>query len=294
MITVFRSKFVSGAATLGEDAHGRPLERGAVADLSAVLVERYDSDAHGVMYYLPPGHPLHGARLLSRLPPEVLSAVRFDYLFFDVDCADPLMLPMWRIEVESTLSAHNLAWYATRNGYRILFRHAAPVGIGEHIEAIRRGIDWLAGLGIEADRACVDWTRLYRMPHVIRDGEALDYPHAYDSVPVAEFGESPFAGIESAPVPVPPLAAHPRIETGGRNTAMAKVAMSYARRGAGVAESIARVSEYNARCCVPPLPAVEIEAMCRTAVHRTGRVDVPVAESRRARIVHIARRYNYL
>lgn len=72
----------------------------------------------------------------------------------------------------ASLLARVAAEYATRKGYRWFFRLEPPVDapLGE---AVARGVRAIfLAAGIDVDEKCADWTRLFRLPSVIRDGTA--------------------------------------------------------------------------------------------------------------------------
>ena len=62
--------------------------------------------------------------------------------------------------------------YATRGGWRHVHELALPVPAGPGFEALlTRTIEAYHAAGVPADRQCRDWTRLFRCPRVIRDGQ---------------------------------------------------------------------------------------------------------------------------
>ena len=69
--------------------------------------------------------------------------------------------------------------YRTRGGARLVWELAEPVAIRSHAERLawrdrylRSALAVYRACGIEADPACADFTRLYRLPHATRDGGA--------------------------------------------------------------------------------------------------------------------------
>ncbi len=72
-------------------------------------------------------------------------------------------------------------FYSTRGGYRLIWRLAQPFTIASKQDAADWSASYLAALdeierslGIVGDRTCKDWTRLYRLPFVTRDGVAQE------------------------------------------------------------------------------------------------------------------------
>lgn len=60
--------------------------------------------------------------------------------------------------------------YTTRNGARMVHCLAQPVPVA-NVEPLVRGLMRAYGdLGVKLDPKCVDWTRLFRLPRVVRDG----------------------------------------------------------------------------------------------------------------------------
>jgi DNA-binding transcriptional ArsR family regulator len=119
----------------------------------------------------------------------------------------------WRAEVEPRLNATGLAWYRTRGGARVVAALAEPFSIADREDAAAwsaRHVAWCDELheqhGLVLDDHTHDWTRLFRLPNVVRDGElqraelhgelrpvALPPPRA----PV----EAPHAASPAAPAP---------------------------------------------------------------------------------------------
>jgi AAA domain-containing protein len=139
------------------------------APLGRALASRYDTDAHFSAYSCP-GVP----RRLAGRGALAAGEVSMVALVADVDHA-------WCLEEAAKVDAlfaargRGLA-YTTRGGYRIVYRLAESIRLATPADAERWKIAydaWRAGLaayGIDADPACKDWTRLYRLPLVVRDG----------------------------------------------------------------------------------------------------------------------------
>lgn len=100
--------------------------------------------------------------------------VRIVVLIGDVDAPGHVATPEWRTETEARLVASGLQWYATKGGYRVLedvdFRIRTRA---DYAEWRTLYLGWAAYLaktyGLQIDQACADWTRLYRLPNVVRD-----------------------------------------------------------------------------------------------------------------------------
>jgi hypothetical protein len=152
-----------------------------VTDLGNALEQAWKEDAHFVTYVVRQG----GAPLLRQ--PRVnkggvawlreqgfeLSA---EVLVADVDNPGHApWTPELRAELEHARAKAALATagvYLTAHGWRVVQPLARPLPV-EAFEAALRG--WLVELeaeGIAIDWACADWTRMFRLPRVRRDGRA--------------------------------------------------------------------------------------------------------------------------
>ena len=87
---------------------------------------------------------------------------------------DELIEAFWQkldAAVEAGLPLPNVV-YTTKNGARMIYVLPEPVLVRE-IEDYYRGMIHLFGKqGLAVDPSCVDWTRFFRMPSVLRDGTA--------------------------------------------------------------------------------------------------------------------------
>jgi len=146
--------------------------------LSYALMSTYASDAHFGAY-----RSDRQRRLSTASVGQV--DVEMTCLVLDVDCAavhgtsEPAPAS-WRAELErrfaGLLSDHPGGYlYHTRGGARIVYR-IEPMALRTPRDAAlwraRYAVTcaWIgAEYSIEADLACGDWTRLYRLPHAMRD-----------------------------------------------------------------------------------------------------------------------------
>jgi hypothetical protein len=60
-------------------------------------------------------------------------------------------------------------WYLTKHGYRLVQPLAAPIPVTAVEDVLRRWLADLAAAGVDVDPGCRDWTRHFRMPHVVRE-----------------------------------------------------------------------------------------------------------------------------
>ena len=189
LVAVADNKFAPGLRAGGAWVWPRSNENAdGVADvydvlpLDDALARSWRSDAHFVPFVLAGAD----GRVLARQPRlriESLATVRragFDVrltsLWADVDNPEhaPWTEALW--ERARAKLAHPLlgssTWYSTRAGVRIgqpLSRWVSP----EEFPAVHA--DWLQRLerdaGLKGDPQCRDWTRHYRLPLVVRDGQ---------------------------------------------------------------------------------------------------------------------------
>lgn len=157
----------------------------AYAPLSVALSRRFPWDAHFCAYSLP-----SVPRRLAKDPALELGPMMVLFVV-DVDAPkehrlpDDSASPAWREgedpKIKRLLEDYPAAYiYTTRGGYRIIYR-IEPITLRnvdgkrrwseiylDAVECLREDFD------IVADERCVDWTRLYRLPHVVRDGTPTD------------------------------------------------------------------------------------------------------------------------
>lgn len=175
----------------GAGANGKPVQprlwSATVADL---LTQNHETDAHFVAYTVvgPDGEVLDRAsRLLKQSLPRIRALggeVLCGMVTIDLDLKHMLKsdkevawtdLPdpegTWAAACATKLDVG--PWtvaYATKHGFRFIHVLALPVPAGPGFEALVASVIdsyWRAGL--PADRACSDWTRLFRAPRVTRE-----------------------------------------------------------------------------------------------------------------------------
>ncbi len=174
--------------TPGYPKHDEDDARGVLCDIGIVLAEQFDSDAHFVAY----ATDLECRLSVDLFAPEhadkiELANPRMTAAVFDVDdrlahAADQPARPEWWEAEKSKLAAlreeHPDPFvYRSRGGYRIVSALAEPHALRSRADADTwrgRYMSWCRYLrrrfDIVADRACADWTRFFRAPHVVRDG----------------------------------------------------------------------------------------------------------------------------
>jgi len=156
----------------------RAMDRAYTLPLSRALAREYRTDAHFAQYVSP-----NGRRLKSAAAEEL--SVRIDVLVLDIDCHEVhgkgIPAPeSWRVEIRQKMLALRAAhdgffYFETRGGSRIIYRQPVPVVISSLEDAAQWRQDYATTaaylnrvFGIEADPACADWTRLFRLPRATR------------------------------------------------------------------------------------------------------------------------------
>lgn len=166
----------------------------AALQLVDAFARSHAVDAHTVQYAAGPDehgrHRLTIAALRRGVVPVMVVQL------VDVDCVDAHKVggeagPEWRaaeaVKIARLRADHpGVVAYDTRGGYRLVALLREPVAITDAHAAARwralvaRRLAWLArAYDIVGDAACVDWTRLFRLPHATRakpDGTRGDAP----------------------------------------------------------------------------------------------------------------------
>jgi len=168
---VFAGKYIMGGA----------LDEGVIMPIEAMLRTPFESDAHFVQYVTPKS---------MRVNKEMQEPVLFSFCAYDLDFGKHGQRPT-NAEFEHLQLCCGLSdfvpnvLYGTRGGARVLyliqpiaspdvFEGHAKV-LAKHIaEPIRNG-----NFGYELDAGAKDWTRMFRCPRVVRDGETQEYPIRY-------------------------------------------------------------------------------------------------------------------
>jgi hypothetical protein len=173
-LLVLPSKFVP--AWNGDHSQTGTVDRFALQP-TAALWQTYRTDAHFVQYAVP------GQSYCPRLAKTAIAALAAAQaepvmLWCAVDVDNPAHSP-WSAElwadVQGRLArlpeASSAGFYVTRGGYRLVWPLATPVPASHFEDWKRQFHAHLETHGILADRACIDWTRAFRLPFVVRDGQ---------------------------------------------------------------------------------------------------------------------------
>ncbi len=208
--------------------------------LGDALERAWPSDAHA---QLATSSRFRRRRLTSgdigRMPIE-LRAIAFD---FDTAGHAPVT-PAWRAQFaeRATAAAPGCFIYFTRGGARIVGQLLDPFAIGTELDArmwrarYAAKCDDFMRFGLEPDRSCADWTRLFRLPHAARDGGAPEaWPTMGDlhAIGVIDLPEAPAAKLSPRAASTP-LAKRERSERARPEQCMTPPPLLEALRSAGL------------------------------------------------------------
>jgi hypothetical protein len=280
-----------------ETVDGSAPERFPVADLVEALEAVYTSDAHFVPYSIPGGDvcprinqggldvlQVHGGNVVFDSIPIDVDAPR-DMSPGDVSpfCARQLV----GLRDSAPELWETLGWYATRGGLRWIWL-IDPTAPADYARLHARLRAHLSSLGVEGvDDRTGDVQRCYRLPFVVRDGEAQRRPidlRRLGPLPtisdVEEVDDRPlaslFADVNTARIGAFELP--DRIETGSRNGTLFRYASQLRGQGRDDEAILASLILTNAARCIEPLPMSDL----RTIAGSVRRYDVDVAQVRRA------------
>jgi|GEM_PF-1744283 len=185
-LVVFPTKFVAGVTSgdpttwLTPDPDKKKVPYEIDVRDGAALRSNYTTDAHAVAYHIPgrPSCPRLVVHFLKDYQRNGAAPV-MGWMFVDFDLPEHRT---WHegewVEVRRRVIEHPLAstagLYQTRHGWRLVWPLAKPVPVSwgwrRAYEAFLDELGHVA-LGVSADRGCGDWTRMYRLPRVVREGE---------------------------------------------------------------------------------------------------------------------------
>lgn len=181
-VGVARTKYVRGLSAL---ARPEVVEFLDVVELSAALETPWQTDAHFVAY------AVTGEESWPRLRKSALPSIKavgqdviMTMLVFDIDnpgharwsTLTYAAVEGFRARVDALpgVLAGWTALYPTSAGARLIYVLEEPLA-AEEAEAVHRGmVQMISAAGLAADPACSDWTRLFRLPFVVREIEGQD------------------------------------------------------------------------------------------------------------------------
>lgn len=174
-IAVAKNKFSVG---LPKEEH---LDAYQIMDAAEALSIRWPDDAHLVTYVVP------GRERQARVNKDGIEACVALYgavpessvMMADVDNPGHAA---WTPEtlataIEKTRELTTAGVYFTARGYRIVQPITAPISVLKFEKYLRRWLHELMERGFMPDMTCRDWSRHYRLPHVLRDGRRYESPH---------------------------------------------------------------------------------------------------------------------
>lgn len=199
-IGVLRSKRMPGAQDLSEIPQ---LEPAAQYGLVEAFTQAFPDDAHFLCYYAtgvqPPSglftpaphtrYPLEheiepyprlrkaGLYRLRALGAEIMCwGVALDFDNEDHQPWNPHLRAAWNTTWSRAMAANPFFanysfYYTTRSGARVVYVYDEPVRADEHEGKVRWFVKQFKAMGItNIDESVWDWTRLFRLPYVMRDG----------------------------------------------------------------------------------------------------------------------------
>jgi len=183
-ITVFASRRTPAFITEQVSPFAR---RGDEIDLLDAWRTGWSGDHHFVAYAASGGYRAAKATLGA---PEGLRPV-LTCLVADVDFPghvrawdDPEMVEQAVGWIEAAMDAvPGVGVYSTLGGFRLVGVLPEPVPADRADHLIQVWLDRLEAAGVPVDRACKDWTRLFRLPRVVREGAATEPPQGVDLPP---------------------------------------------------------------------------------------------------------------
>lgn len=180
MIPVFSTRFVPAWGKRGDTEVTDATEISPLTDVRVALEMEYTTDAHGAAYLI------EGEDVCARLAKDVLrmedvaNRLKMVVVFVDLDRHQHSEWPDADTAIRNvSLLARlfpNAAIFTTRRGVRIVFMLPRPIPAVAYgqvanpiVQDVRTKIA-TASVDVEVDETTVEWTRLFRMPKVIRDG----------------------------------------------------------------------------------------------------------------------------
>lgn len=161
----------------------------------------YDFDAHCVAYFVPGTHKAPRVKMGAERVAGVVKA----WMIVDIDTHDQpefvnqvaaelskekddrKKIP-WTLEKQQiTLSKlatlpefHHCGWYFTKHGMRLVWPLAETQDVLTSASWARQFLLYIEETTtVKCDDKCVDWTHIFRMPDVLRDGERQTHPEDY-------------------------------------------------------------------------------------------------------------------
>lgn len=155
-------------------------EEGEVLSFDKAIGQRFGYDAHLVTYYADDVETL--PRIKKADARECPWSLWTDVMLADIDNPghapwNEETLATWMRWVGGVRALDTCGVYATARGWRAVQPLEQRRRPWEMEPMIQAWLEELTAGGVAVDMACRDWTRLFRLPHVVRDGIRFDSPH---------------------------------------------------------------------------------------------------------------------
>jgi hypothetical protein len=185
-IGVMPDKYRRGISTLRGphlDKEGEPFTpvTSIRCTLDEALNKHWESDAHCTCYWIAEdaGIPLLHKSVLPSIRAEDLE-VTMSVLMFDWDTPGHAPLTkeyleefkagLYAVETKHPPLSNWHTWYTSKHGARVVYELSKPVTVTDGERYMQSIMTMFKEAGLQLDEACKDWTRRFRLPHVIRDG----------------------------------------------------------------------------------------------------------------------------
>lgn len=179
-VTILRDRYVRSWPLREADQCFRSTDRARRVPLGEALERAYRTDVHMVAYTSDQPQRLNQGAIGQ-------ASIEMTTIVLDIDCpdvhgSDRPAPEAWRVTQRARILASErehpgVYGYDTRGGLRAVWRLPEPMPIRTREDARRWSQDYAITVanfarvwGVQADPACADWTRLYRMPRATREG----------------------------------------------------------------------------------------------------------------------------
>lgn len=238
-----------------------------VMSLAAAVSATYDTDAMMVSYVIPGAERMPLLKLAAVKLPDM--EVSMSVLTFDVDPEKGERAAGFKERmrgiVEDLAFDEDIGWWETKRGYRVLVWLDRAITDLESYNSVWRGYqDWFLQRNVAVDDRAKDFTRVMRLPNVVRDGKVLqgDWELPTKALPwvVAPPPKEGGGGVGG----LRPLAATKLYQHQDRNDGMFRIACSLRRLGLSRTAMVIALKQVDLDICTPPLEHTdpgEVEAI---------------------------------
>lgn len=260
-----------------------------ICDLRHAFESRYETDACFVPYHIA------DEDLQPRINKDALATLngqgkrlQFDIIVIDIDAPNHTWTDEWGEATWAKIQAldwfETCGWYRTPNGWRLIWLFDEPCGPDEYErrnKRFRRALAECGACALEADKRVWDWTRVWFLPRIRKNGRDLDLPMDLSNLDILifDFGapdeapETPggvdWGKLDDAKLPVTTRYGDltQMRDGGGRREALFSFACKL--RGDGYPEPAitAAVHAINAMFAEPK-DAKDVDALCADVIRR--------------------------